>query len=327
MIRPTILPCLFEIRLPTPFPVGDVNVFLAEGDPLTLIDCGVRTDQSYQRLAESLAERGHHVRDLRRLVITHHHVDHLGLARRLVEESGAEVLAHPQAVPWLENPDKSNTDYWTFRREIFHESGAPESVINVMQRVNDYVNAVSTGPVRASATLDEGDSLDMAGFPWRVYHTPGHAGSMICFYQPEMRVLLASDHLLRDISSNPLLEAPEQAGSPRPKRLIDYLREIDRIAALDIQIAYSGHGEPITNVRELVATRLALHEKRAEKLLGLMGGQPKTLYELSRLLFPNAPEVEQFLTLSETQGHLDILERDGHAVRSTRDGVVYWSAT
>jgi glyoxylase-like metal-dependent hydrolase (beta-lactamase superfamily II) len=325
MIRSTILPCLHEIHIPTPFPVGDVNVYLAEGDPLTLIDCGVRTDQSYQRLTEALSECGHHIRDIRRLVITHHHVDHLGLAQRIVEESGAAVLAHPQAVPWLENPDNANAGYWTFRREIFQESGVPESVVNVMNRVNDYINAVTTGPARVAATLDEGDSIDMAGYRWQVYHTPGHAGSMICFYQPETHVLLASDHLLRDISSNPLIEGPERPGDPRPKRLIDYLREMERIAALDIQIAYSGHGEPITNVRELVNTRLSLHEKRADKLLSLMGDQPHTLFELSRLLFPNAAEVEQFLTLSEAQGHLDILEQEGRAAREVRDGVVYWS--
>jgi hypothetical protein len=123
------------------------------------------------------------------------------------------------------------------------------------------------------------------------------------------------------------MEAPRHDGEPRPKRLLDYAREMQRIAQLDIDIAYTGHGEPITAVRDLVETRLALHHKRADKLYSLFEGQPCSWYELTQKLFPKVHDTEKFLSLSEVLGHLDLLERDGRVTQERRDGLVYWCPT
>src|ERR1041385_6398530 len=105
MTFPTLLKGLHRLPLPIPFQDGPVNAYLAEGESLTLIDCGTRTDESYKALVDGLASRGYKIADIQRLLITHHHTDHLGLAERIVAESGAEVWAHPLTVPWLEAPD------------------------------------------------------------------------------------------------------------------------------------------------------------------------------------------------------------------------------
>jgi glyoxylase-like metal-dependent hydrolase (beta-lactamase superfamily II) len=320
----TLVAGLHKIPLPTPFEIGDVNAYLAEGDPLTLIDCGVSTDEAYQALVSGLASLGYRVTDIRRLVITHHHGDHKGLAHRIVEESGAEVWAHRCGVPWLETPDKARQKLHEFTRVIFEQGGVPDTVITIMAGVSEYIDRISGGPVAVAMTLGEGDQIELAGCRWRVYHTPGHAGDMLCFYEPESRVLLASDHLLRDVSSNPLIERPAKPGDERPRRLLDYLREMQRIAALNIHIAYPGHGDSITDVPGLVETRLAFHDKRAEKLYGLFGGQPRLLWELTQLMFPTVPETHQYLTLSEVLGHLDMLERDGRVTSERQNGLVYW---
>src|SRR6185436_18350783 len=118
-------------------------------------------------------------------------------------------------------------------------------------QVATFLESLS-GAAHVDKTLDEGDSITFAGQSWRVYHTPGHAGGLLCFYAPAERILLSSDHLLRDISSNPLIEPPEQQGAARPRRLLDYMREMQRLADLDVKVAYTGHGKEIPNVRELV---------------------------------------------------------------------------
>lgn len=323
MILSTILDSLHRLPLPIPFPDGPVNAYLAEGDPLTLIDCGTRTDACYEALVDHLASRGYKVSDIQRLLITHHHTDHLGLVERIVAEAGAEVWAHPLAVPWLETPDEARAQLEQFTDIVFADGGVPAPVINTMKVVNRYLFTLA-GSAHVTATIAEGDSLELARRLWQVYHTPGHAGDLICLYQPDTRVLLASDHLLRDISSNPLIEAPKQPGETRPKPLLDYLREMQRIAELDIEIAYGGHGEPITSVRDLVEARVTFHYQRAEKLLILFDGQPRTLYELSLMMFPRVEDARKYLSLSEVLGHLDLLDQQGRIGCERHEGIVYW---
>jgi len=323
MIRSTILDGFHCLPLPIPFPDGPINSYLAEGEPLTLIDCGTRTDATYNALVDSLASRGYKIGDIQRLLITHHHIDHLGLAERIVAESGAEVWAYPHSVPWLETPEAARQELEQFTDTLFTEGGVPASVIDTINAVNRYLLTLA-GATQVTTTIDEGDSLEVAGLSWQVYHTPGHAGDLICLYQPDSRVLLSSDHLLRDISSNPLIEAPTHPGEPHPKPLLNYLREMQRIAQLDIEIAYGGHGEPITNVRDLVASRLIFHQQRAEKLLGLFDERPRTLYELALMMFPNVEDARKYLSLSEVLGHIDLLEQDGRIGCESREGIVYW---
>src|SRR3954462_1014616 len=105
----TILPGLHGQTTPTPFQPEGVNAYLAEGETLTLIDGGVQTDEAYQALVDGVADLGYKLSDIQRLLITHHHTDHLGLAQRVVEASGAQVWCHPFTSPWLETPHDQRT--------------------------------------------------------------------------------------------------------------------------------------------------------------------------------------------------------------------------
>lgn len=320
----SVFPGIYQIPLPTPFAVGDVNVYLAEGDALTLIDCGVHSEEGYQALVDGLARLGHKLSNIDQLLITHHHTDHLGLAQRVVEESGAQVIAHPYTVPYLETPLAVRERNQNYTDVAFRQGGVPQSLIDLLAEVDAYLSTL-VGTVNVMSTLNEGDTLHLAGHNWQVLHTPGHAGGLICLFEPESRVLLSSDHILRDVSSNPLIEAPDVPGGQRPKRLLDYMYHLQRVAALKPSIGFPGHGEPVDDVPELVTRRLEHHYKRAEKLLGLFDGRPCTLYELTRAMFPNVPEQESYLTLSEVLGHIDLLERDGRLVREMHtNGVLYW---
>jgi glyoxylase-like metal-dependent hydrolase (beta-lactamase superfamily II) len=326
-VYPTEISGLHRIPLPTPFPIGAVNTYLVEADednPLTLIDCGVNNDETYAALASGLATLGHKISDIGRLILTHHHTDHVGLARRIVDESGAEVWSHPLTVSWLEHPADKRQELTEFTRPIFMEGGVSDSALESIEMVSMYLELLSC-QVNVTKQIDEGDTIGLSGSQWRVYHTPGHAGDLICFYQPETRMLIASDHLLKSVSSNPLIEAPDAPDLPRPQRLLDYMRETQRIAALPIDMAYTGHGEPFSNIREVVESRIAFHHKRADKIMELFDGQPRTLYELTMQLFPTLHESQLYLGLSEVLGHLDLLIRDGRIQYTRRDNHVYWS--
>ncbi len=202
------------------------------------------------------------------------------------------------------------------------ESGVP---VEERQRVADSrrVGDRFAESVPVTRTLDESEQVEFANRVWQVYHMPGHAGGLITFFDPESRVLLSNDHLLRDISSNPIVE-PDPNGGPRPHRLVEYLYHLQRAVDLQPSIAWTSHGEPIHDVEKLVRQRFHFHERRAEKILGMIGDEERSAFEIAEPLFGRLNGVDSFLALSETIGHLDWLQEQGRVETSMREGVIYW---
>lgn len=312
------------LSLPTPFPVGPVNVYLAAGEPLTLIDAGPKDDATRAALETGLSALGHRVEDLRRVILTHHHADHIGLAAEIAARSGAEVLTHPYNLPWLADYPGARRRFSPFYRQIWEQGGVPDEIVSAMDRAAESVGRW-LDPFPHARPVEEGERLHFAGRDWLVFHTPGHAGGLICLWEAESRVLLSNDHLIRDISSNPVMEPPPIGQGPRPRRLVEYLREMQRMAALDPAVAFPGHGEPIHDVRNLVGQRVAFHRRRAEKILAALNGRSLTLWELTQPLFPRLRTgIDFFLGLSEVQGHLDLLEAEQRLETEQRNGLVRW---
>lgn len=316
---------LHRLPLPTPFPVGPVNVYLAEGDPLTLIDTGPKDPATLAALEEGLKRLGHRVEDLRRIIITHAHADHFGLGGQLVARSGAEVLTHVQNVPWLADYMGERARHHAFYRQIWMEGGVPAEMIEALEQSSSVFERW-VDPIPGAQGLNEGDTVQLAGAEWRVYHTPGHAGGLICLWDATSRTLLANDHFIRDISSNPIVEPSPLINGPRPKRLVEYLHHMQRMAALEPLIALSGHGEIVEDVPGLVRQRLAFHQRRAQKILDMLGDEPKTLWELTQPIFPKLKRpLDYVLGLSEILGHLDLLEEDGRAKPVKEGEVARWT--
>ena len=315
------------ISVPTPFPVGPVNVYLAEGNPLTLIDTGPKDAVSLAGLEAGLKAHGYRVEDLRRIVLTHHHVDHIGLTTALVARSGAEVLTHPYNLPWLADYPGERERQRPFFQQIWDEGGVPPEIVQAMDATSAGI-ARWLDPFPNAKPINEGNCIAFENRDWRleIFHTPGHASGLICLWDAVSRTLVANDHFIRDISSNPVLEPPPLMNGPRPKRLVEYLHHMQRMAALGPEIALPGHGDPIDDVAGLVRQRLAFHKRRAQKILEALSARPLTLWELTRPIFPRLSRgMDFFLALSEILGHLDLLEDDGRARPVRKGAVIRWA--
>jgi glyoxylase-like metal-dependent hydrolase (beta-lactamase superfamily II) len=326
-----VLDKLYQLTLPTPFPVGPVNVYLASDDPITLIDTGPRDDATRAALDDELRALGLARSDVRRIVITHAHADHYGLAAEIVRDGAArstrvEVWTHAYNRIWLEDYEAERVRRLMFYGQILIESGIPPEERERLAGARRGMGRLGEA-VGIDREIGEGGALSFAGKTWRALHMPGHAGGMLCFFEPGSRTLLSSDHLLRDISSNPVVEPAPDLTAPKPRRLVEYLREIQRAADLQPAIAWTGHGEPITDVRKLVRQRTLFHNRRAQRILDLMGGREVTAYEIAGPLFGQLSGIDSFLALSEVIGHLEWLE-DQRRLQSVRRGeVVYWRIT
>jgi glyoxylase-like metal-dependent hydrolase (beta-lactamase superfamily II) len=308
---------LHAIPLPTPFSVGDVNVYLLEpagpSEQLTLVDTGPRWDATEKALDAALAGLGHTVSDLRQILISHAHPDHYGLAAQLVSRSGATLSAHPGSRPALQSEATAHQQEISFYRHWFDQCRVPPSLQDRI-RLERNDSGRYADPVPVDHLLTDGDLLPMAGRHWHVLSTPGHAGGLVCFFEPESRTLLSSDHLIARITSNPIVEPPPPGESDRPKRLLQYIQQLERVAALQPAVAYPGHGLPITDVAALVAKRIAFHQQRADRIYRELARRPHTVFELVQQLFPaDLPPVHLFLALSEVQGHLDLLVHQNRA--------------
>jgi len=317
-----VLNGLYQIVVPTPFKVGPVNCYVTTTAPITLIDTGTKWDESRRAVQTELAELGLKTEDVQRILITHAHADHYGLAAEIVRASGAEVWTHRHNQAMLEAYETIRAQRDAFYMQLMTEAGVP---LEQRQRVADSRrggNRYAEG-VQIDRTLEESDEIELADRAWRVYHTPGHAGGLICLFDPQARVLLSNDHLLRDISSNPVVE-PDPEGGPRPHRLVQYIQHMQRMASLEPIVAWTGHGHEIHDVHKTVRQRLHFHERRAQRILDLIGAEERSAYQIAEPLFGRLDGIDAFLALSETIGHLDWLEEQGRIEAVQHDGEIHW---
>ena len=180
--------------------------------------------------------------------------------------------------------------------------------------------------------LADGSELALRDRTLKVLHRPGHSPSDTVFLDQSRAILLAADHLIKHISSNPLLArplggGPDLAAAQRPRALVTYLASLQKTRAMELSLVLPGHGEPIADHVALIDERFRLHRRRAEKIHRLIASRPQTAYEIAHELWGNVAVTQAFLTLSEVLGHVDLLLADGRVLEEEKDGVVRFGAT
>ncbi len=318
---------IHRLAIPTPFAVGRVNCYLIEDKPLTLVDTGPNSGKALDELEAQLDQHGHRIEDLELIVLTHQHIDHLGLIEIVAKRSGAEVAAIDVAVERLGNfgADAERDD--EYAGALMRRYGIPDDVVTALRSVSRSFRGWGAA-AEVTRPLADGEKLELRDRTLEVQHRPGHSPSDTIFWDSARRILLAADHLIAHISSNPLISRPLDGSDERPRALVEYIRSLKRTRELPAQIVLSGHGEPITDHRALIDERLAMYERRAEKLRALIDERPRSGYELAQEMWGNVAVTQAFLTLSEVVGHVDLLIASG-LVREAADepGVVRFEST
>ena len=311
---------IHRLRIPTPFAVGRVNCYLLEDEPLTLVDTGPNSGKALDELQGQLRERGYSIDDLELVILTHQHIDHLGLVEIIVEHSGAEVAALGLAAERLANFADDAEEEDQFAVELMLRNGIPQEVAFALQSVSRSFRGWGA---RAEVTrpLGDGEKLALRDRALQVLHRPGHSPSDTVFWDERRRILIAADHLIAHISSNPLITRPLDDSGQRTQALVAYIESMKKTREMPAEIVLSGHGEPITDHVALIDDRLAKHERRKEKIYGLIAERPQTGYEIAQAIWGNVAVTQAFLTLSEVIGHADLLLNEGR-VREADDGEV-----
>jgi glyoxylase-like metal-dependent hydrolase (beta-lactamase superfamily II) len=319
------------MAVPTPFLVGRVNCYLIEDDPLTLVDTGPNSGKSLDELERAIGELGHRIEDLGLIVITHQHMDHLGLLEILARRSGAEVAALDVLGPYLEDFSASATADDEFSMEVMRRHGVPAELAQALRMVGGAFRAFgSSGQV--TVPLSQGTELTLRDRTLTALHRPGHSPSDTVFWDERRQILIAGDHLLSRISSNPLISRPlggEPAGAmaaDRPHALVQYMESLRQTREMPARLVVGGHGPPMGDHSALIDERSRMSARRAAKILRLLGDGPKTAYDVATQMWGNVAVTQAFLTISEVLGHLDLLIADGSAIEDDSGSVTVFSA-
>ncbi len=334
---------LHQVVLPTPWQVASVQIYLIEGDPLTLVDAGLDTPQSRAVLESALDGIGAGIEDIRRVILTHYHRDHLGIVQSL-RDAGAdlEVWAHAADAPMIEGFSLEAQQRIDDTNRLLLEHGAPEDLLmRQTARLRSWLRAEPPmcRPTAVDRLVSDGDRIPFKDFELEVLHAPGHTAGHILLHHDDSGTLLSGDHIM--VGTVPYLECYFQDGPPAPadrlhrrprfKGLPEYLRSVRRLQRRSFRQILSAQGSISGRPDRLIRDALLYYDVRVQRIerglrrLAAMG-QDVTAWDLWKALFPNLdPVTEMRQRMLVVIGALDALEESGSCeVYRGVDGVLFY---
>jgi glyoxylase-like metal-dependent hydrolase (beta-lactamase superfamily II) len=313
-----VAPGVCWLRMPLPFALNHINLWLLrDGADWTVVDCGFGSDETralWERLFAEVIRPGR----VRRVLLTHFHPDHFGLAAWLAERWQAPVhLAEAEfaaARGWHESAPLHTREA---HLEMFRAHGLDlgEAAVK-FAKGNLYKRGVPSIPERVEA-LSDGDRFTIGGRTWRALAGHGHSPEHISYFCDELRLLIAGDMVLPRISTNVSVQPREPDGNP----LEAFLQSLRRHAELPPDtLVLPSHGLPFRGLRTRLAQLAAHHAERLAELVEACG-EPTPASELMKVIFRRPLDVHQtFFAMGETLSHLNKLVHDGALARVRVDG-------
>ncbi len=318
-----------KITLPIPFPLRTVNCFFINGPVPTLIDTGINTPQARRRLQAELQRLGSSVDQIRRIFITHGHMDHAGMAGWISKRTRAEVFITAWDYPKLALPHQAGAQSMLARYNRFVTSaGLTEPVISrllvrLLQRRRRLVS-----PLPSATFIDSGDEIDCNGLLFRIMVTSGHTPGSICLYAPKEEILFSGDTLLKPITPTPVFELDTPVFSGIYPSLRQYSQSLIDLKEIAVNHIYPGHGKCFGGHFERI-TQIQNHiRKRRQQVLNIVNRIAKEkgvlLIHIVERLFPKLKKNQILLGLSGAYIYLDDLNKAGRiALKMNRNKIYY----
>jgi len=304
---------IHTITLPVPWDLKSVNVHLVKlDDGYMLIDSGVATAECFQVLESALLDRGVAWPDVRTLLLTHYHPDHIGLSWKILKLTGARLIMHRADVAYLE--ELAQVDGLPWYADAMRIGGVPPELAAAMEAALRG-NRPAFRTHHPDLILEGGETVG----PFEVIWTPGHTPGHVCLYSREQRTLISGDHVLQKIT-------PNISWHPREDMLAKYLASLDLLLPYDIDVVIPSHGTPFGHHRAVIRGTAAHHEERCVAILERVAKAPLTAHELVLALWRRKlSEFHHSFAVFEILAHLEYMSRRGRIAPQTRpDGAIIW---
>jgi glyoxylase-like metal-dependent hydrolase (beta-lactamase superfamily II) len=304
-----------------------VNVYLVEDkDGFLMIDSGWNTDTSFTYLHNALIKSSHSFQSIKKILITHVHPDHYGMAGRIRELSGATMVMHQIEKDYIE-PRYVNTSELLHQTDrLMRNNGVPDDEMEEMRDASlDVLNYIV--PAQPDSVLHNGDEIKAGTFKFEVLWTPGHSSGHVCLYDRHKKVLICGDHILPRITPNVSVN-PQSIDNPLGR----YMQSLEEIKKLDIDLVMPGHDEPFHNLNIRINEILHHHTLRNIEILQTISHNPRTAYEIAKNIgwgnnrgkWKDLPPFHQRMAVFETLAHLEMLAADSRADKMPKKGIVHY---
>jgi glyoxylase-like metal-dependent hydrolase (beta-lactamase superfamily II) len=306
------------VSVPLPFrSPAWVNCYLIEGTELTLLDCGVDWREGLEALESGLRQVGFQPESIDRLIVTHLHPDHVGMAPRLSERWNCEIVMHERAVERI--PRYNDTAAFAASiRGLARRHGVPDTMRP------GFVDVATRAPFmplmrNPDQIVADGDRIPLSDSRWLdVLHTPGHEASHICLRDSLTGILFSGDHVLPRIT--PVIMVDDEGTDV----LGEYLASLQRLIELDVGLTYPAHGGVVEHGARRAEQISLHHDRRLSGMLDVVSLAPHTAWEVMLESYrPHLNSIEQRLALRETVSHLEHL-RTRNQVTSFPEGELWF---
>jgi glyoxylase-like metal-dependent hydrolase (beta-lactamase superfamily II) len=304
-----IAPGVHWLRMPLPFALDHINLWLLEdGAGWTIVDTGyamAETKELWERIfAERLGGK-----PVTRVIVTHYHPDHIGLADWLTQRWQAPLWVTEKE--WLSARvmSRGDEDFAPVRRGFARRAGLDDTAAELFgERESSYRRGVPSVPA-SFQRLADGMTVEIGGREWRVIVGEGHAPELACLYCAETGVLIAGDQVLPRISPNISVQAHEPDGDPLARYLASLAKLRDAVPPETLTLP--SHNLPFFGLHTRIESLAAHHRARCGEVIGACG-IPKTALELVKVLFRRALDRHQMgFALGEALAHLNFLMYEG----------------
>ncbi|MFA6032769.1 MAG: MBL fold metallo-hydrolase [Myxococcota bacterium] len=282
------------------------NAYIIPGDPLTVIDAGVRGPENQRILTDALDGIGKRPSDIGQVVLTHWHWDHTGLAEWISERSGAVFIVHQSELSRLSADNGELGMLLDDTRSFFWHNGVPRPLAEAIVALAFQHGVARLGAGRLRAVAD-GDMIATGNGPLRVVHTPGHTPGSICLFDDATRTLFSSDNLYGRLFPHPVAEIYEPGRIDRSV-IGEYVGSLELLKALGAGMCFPGHGAPFADISKKISLVSRFIERRQARLLRLLAPGPMSAGEVLSVLFPAIGQVDQLYAVAEVIFLLETLE-------------------
>jgi glyoxylase-like metal-dependent hydrolase (beta-lactamase superfamily II) len=307
--------------MPLPFALDHINLWLLEDGPgWTIVDTGYATAETKSLWRRIFRERLGRL-PVTRVIVTHYHPDHIGLADWLTRRWRAPLWITEKEWLYARVMSQGSDDFAPVRRSFAHRAGLDEAAIEIFgQRENSYRRGVPSVPA-SFQRLHAGMAIDIGGREWRVIVGEGHAPELACLYCAETAVLIAGDQVLPRISPNISVQAHEPDDDPLARYLASLVKLRGAVPAHTLVLP--SHNLPFLGLHARIASLVVHHRTRCDEVLAACAA-PKSATQLVPVLFQRRLDQHQLgFALGEALAHLNHLMYQGALVRELDAEGVY----